>query len=87
VTKLFVGNFPFATTEDQLHQLFSECGDVRAVKIITDREHGGSKGFGFVDLPDLPTAQAAVLRFHKAKMSGRELIVEIAKPRPTGKSK
>ena len=56
--RLFVGNFAFTTTKDELRQMFEAYGNVEQVRIITDPETGRSRGFGFVEMPDATEAQA-----------------------------
>ena len=58
--RIFVGNFAFTTTKDELRQLFEAYGHVEQVRIITDPETGRSRGFGFVEMPDATAAQAAM---------------------------
>ena len=86
--RLFVGSLPYNTTEEELNTLFSEAGTVVSVKIITDRETGQSKGFGFVEMATVEEAQAAIAKFgENYQLGGRTLIVNEAKPlapRPAG---
>jgi len=80
--KLFVGNMPYSTTEDDLRNLFSQDGMVvESVQLITDRETGRSKGFGFVEMATLEDAEKAVAKLHDYDMGGRPLIVNEARPR------
>jgi len=78
--KLYVGNLPFTATEQALTDTFSECGTVDSVKIITDRDTGRSKGFGFVEMAEDSEAQAAISKFNGADYGGRPLTVNEAKP-------
>ena len=78
--KLFVGNLSFSFSDQKLAEVFAECGTVESAKIITDRETGRSKGFGFVEMSSEAEAQAAIKRFHGAEDSGRAMTVNIAKP-------
>lgn len=78
--KLYVGNLPFTATEESLHEAFAECGTVDSVKIITDRETGRSKGFGFVEMSADAEADAAINKFNGADYGGRPLTVNEAKP-------
>lgn len=78
--KLYVGNLPFTTTEQTLTDTFSECGTVESVKIITDRDSGRSKGFGFVEMSADSEAQAAISKFNGADYGGRAMTVNEAKP-------
>lgn len=78
--KLFVGGLPYSTTEDELRDLFTPFGTVESVAIITDRQTGRSKGFGFVEMPDAD-ADAAVEKLHGSDFGGRALTVNEARPR------
>lgn len=78
--KLFVGNFPFSTTEADLEELFNQYGAVASVKIITDRESGRSRGFGFVEFDDNNEGQDAQGALHGSDFNGRELRVNEARP-------
>lgn len=78
--KLFVGNLSFAVTDQKLAETFAECGTVSSAKIITDRDSGRSKGFGFVEMSTDTEAQAAIKRFNGAEEGGRPMTVNIAKP-------
>ena len=78
--KLFVGNLSFSTTDQSLGNLFAECGTVDSARIITDRETGRSKGFGFVEMASSAEAQAAISRFNGADNEGRAMTVNEAKP-------
>lgn len=86
-TKLFIGNLPFQTTNEELETLFSQIGDVSSVSIITDKFTGRSRGFGFVEMDNSQEAQAAIERFNGYEFQGRALTVNEAKPqaaRPGG---
>ena len=80
--RLYVGNLPFDTTEDDLHQLFSAHGQIVSAKLITDMETGRSRGFGFVEMSSEDEAKAAIEKMNKAKVGDRELTVNEARPRP-----
>ncbi len=79
--KLYVGNFSYATTETQLRTLFAEVGEVESVALITDRETGRSKGFGFVEMNTDEAAQEAIKRFNGYTLDDRTLTVNEARPR------
>ena len=79
--KLYVGNLPYNTTEEELRQLFAEAGSVASVAIITDRETGRSKGFGFVEMQTQAEAEKAQSMFNGREMRGRQLKVDLARPR------
>src|SRR5438132_10500467 len=78
---IFVGNLSFTATEHDLHQLFESYGAVDKVSIITDRDTGRSKGFGFVEMPESQAAQAAIEGLNGTELEGRVLTVNEAKPR------
>jgi len=78
--KLYVGNLPYAATEQALADAFSQCGKVESAKIITDRETGRSKGFGFVEMSTDEEAQSAISKFNGADYDGRSMTVNEAKP-------
>jgi RNA recognition motif-containing protein len=78
---IFVGNLAFTATEHDLHQLFESYGAVDKVNIITDRDTGRSKGFGFVEMPDSAAAKAAIQGLNGTELAGRALTVNEAKPR------
>lgn len=82
--KLYVGNLPFTTTEDDLRELFSQYGEVSSADIVMDRETGRPRGFGFVTMDDDSHAQAAIQNLHGKPFGGRDLTVNEAKPRSPG---
>ena len=79
-SKLFVGNLSFSVSDQILMDTFAECGTVQSAKVITDRDSGRSKGFGFVEMSSESEAQAAISRFNGAENNGRAMTVSIAKP-------
>lgn len=78
---IFVGNIPFSSTEEDIRQLFEQFGVVDNVNLITDRETGRFRGFGFVEMPNSEEAQAAIAELHGSDLSGRPLTVNEARPR------
>jgi RNA recognition motif-containing protein len=78
--KLYVGNLPFSATDDTLRDLFSQAGQVESARIITDRDTGRSKGFGFVEMSSDQEASEAIKRFNGQDMEGRSLTVNEARP-------
>jgi RNA recognition motif-containing protein len=78
---IFVGNLAFSTTEQDLRQLFEPYGTVDTIRIMTDRETGRSRGFGFVEMPDHQAAQAAIEALNGTLCAGRALTVNEARPR------
>ncbi len=77
--KLYVGNLPFQTTEDDLDGLFGQVGSVESVRIITDRDTGRSRGFGFVEMGD-EEADKAIEQLNGTELDGRALTVNEARP-------
>lgn len=82
--KLYVGNLPYSATEATLHDAFSQSGTVDSVSLITDRDSGQSKGFGFVEMSSAQEAQAAVQALNGFSMDGRQIKVNEAKPKAAG---
>ena len=80
-TNIYVGNLSYDTTEDTLRALFAEFGEVEAVRVITDRYTGRSKGFGFVEMTAEDAAQEAIGALNGKSVDGREIRVDKAKPR------
>jgi RNA recognition motif-containing protein len=78
---IFVGNLAFSATDQDLRQLFETYGVVDKVNIITDRDTGRSRGFGFVEMPDSAAAKAAIQGLQGTALAGRTLNVNEAKPR------
>jgi len=78
--KLYVGNLPYSATEQVLLDTFAQCGKVESAKIITDRDSGRSKGFGFVEMSTDAEAADAIAKFNGADYDGRALTVNEAKP-------
>ena len=85
--KLHVGNLSYNTTEDQLQSLFAQAGTVVSTTVITDRETGRSKGFGFVEMGDEGAASAAVAQLNGAQLDGRAITVAEARPRAPRESR
>ena len=79
-SKLYVGRLPYATTDDQLKDLFSAHGSVVSAVIIMDRETGRSKGFGFVEMSSDDEAKAAVAALNNSEVEGRQIVVSEARP-------
>src|ERR1700761_1440742 len=75
---IFVGSLPFSLEEADLKELFEAFGEVSTVKIISDRETGRSKGFGFVEMPDDESAQKAISELNGADVKGRSIAVSQA---------
>jgi len=78
--KLYVGNLPFAVSEEDLKKLFSEAGEVQSVKIIMDQYSGRSRGFGFVEMTSKAEADKAISLLNGKVLTDRTLIVNEARP-------
>jgi len=78
--KLYVGNLSYDTTEGSLRTLFAEYGEVESVNLITDRDTGRPKGFGFVEMATDQGAQAAISALNGKSVDDREIKVDRAKP-------
>ena len=81
--KLYVGNLPFSATEDEVRELFAQYGTVTSVSLITDRDTGNPRGFGFVEMEE--GADEAISSLNNHEMGGRNLRVNEAKPREEGR--
>ena len=78
---IYVSNLAYRVTDDDLRQLFESYGAVDKVSIITDRDTGQSRGFGFVEMPDSHAAQSALQGLQAKTLAGRTLTVNEARPR------
>lgn len=78
--KLYVGNLPYATTQEQLEEMFGSVGTVSSAKIIQDQQTGRSKGFGFIEMSNEEEAQSAIEKLNGQEMDGRSLRVSEARP-------
>jgi len=84
-TKLFVGNISYATTEEELRELFGRSGGkVASVRIIADFDTGRSKGYAFVEMATPEEAEKAVQELNSFDLNGRSIVVNEARPRPAG---
>lgn len=79
-TKLYVGNLPYSVRDEDLHETFSEFGAVASAKVMMERGSDRSRGFGFVEMENESDAQSAIAGLHDKPMSGRNLIVNEARP-------
>jgi cold-inducible RNA-binding protein len=77
--KLFVGGLPFSTSDDRLREVFSQAGQVESAVVVTDRDTGRSRGFGFVEMATSEEADQAVQKLNGKDLDGRQLKVERAK--------
>ena len=80
-SKLYVGNLPYTTSENELRNLFEQAGRVASVYLPTDRQSGQPRGFGFVEMPNLKEAQAAIQALNGKEFMSRNLTVNPARPR------
>jgi cold-inducible RNA-binding protein len=80
-TNLFVGNLTFGTTNGELEAMFAAYGDVNRAQVITDRDTGRSRGFGFVEMASNDAAEKAISSLDGKDVSGRQIKVNVAKPR------
>src|SRR5215510_14934935 len=78
--KLYVGNLPYDTNEDDLTALFAKTGNVSAVNVMRDRETGRARGFAFVEMATEQDAQNAIAQLHEQSFGGRTLTVNEARP-------
>ncbi|HEX2152477.1 MAG TPA: RNA-binding protein [Acidimicrobiia bacterium] len=78
---IYVGNLPFDTRESDLRTLFADYGGIDSASVITDRDTGRSRGFGFVELSDSEQARQAIEKLNGQEWNGRRLTVNEAKPR------
>jgi RNA recognition motif-containing protein len=79
--KIYVGNLPYDTTDEQLRELFSEFGQVSNASVIMDRVTGRARGFGFVEMTEDAQGQTAIDSLHQKDFNGRALTVNVAQPR------
>lgn len=81
MSKLYVGNLSYQTSESELRELFSQHGEVVSATLVMDRETGRPRGFGFVEFSDASSAKAAIEALNGANVGGRDLTVNEARPR------
>ena len=81
--KLFIGGLAFSTPTERLRELFNEIDGVESVAIVTDRDTGRSRGFGFVEVGSTEAANEAVAKLNGVQLDGRTLRIEISKPSPS----
>ena len=82
--RLYVGNLPYSTSEDQLTELFSRAGKVDTVRVMRDMATGRARGFAFVEMGSDEEAQRAISELHEHQLEGRALVVNEARPKPEG---
>ncbi|MEQ9409492.1 MAG: RNA-binding protein [Fuerstiella sp.] len=81
MTNIYVGNLSYDTSSGDLENAFAEFGNVSRATVVSDRETGRSKGFGFVDMPDQSAAESAIDALNDQPLDGRTLRVNVATPR------
>lgn len=79
--KLFIGGLAYSVTDSQLEEHFRQAGNVLSAKVITDRDTGQGKGFGFVEMATVEEAQKAMKELNSTNLSDRMIVVKEAKPR------
>ncbi|MBA3974073.1 MAG: RNA-binding protein [Candidatus Solibacter sp.] len=84
MVNIFVGNLSFQTTQDELQGAFAAYGAVERVSIVTDRDSGQPRGFGFVEMSERSAAEAAISQLNGKDMNGRALNVNEARPKTQG---
>jgi cold-inducible RNA-binding protein len=82
--RLYVGNLPYKTTDDDLRELFSRAGGVDNVQVMRDTVTGRARGFGFVEMVSDDDAQKAIAEFNQFALEGRALVVNEARPKTPG---
>jgi len=80
--RLYVGNLNFATTEDEIKAAFEPHGEIDSVYLVQDRDTGRSRGFAFVEMVDADQAEQAIAALNGTDLSGRDLVVNEARPKP-----
>ena len=78
--KLFIGSLSFSTSTERLRETFARVGTVESASVVTDRDTGRSRGFGFVEMATTEDANEAVARLNGSELDGRRIKVELAKP-------
>jgi RNA recognition motif-containing protein len=80
-SKIYVGNLPYSVTDETLQSNFAEFGGVTSAKVMMDRDSGRSKGFGFVEMASPEVAQAAITGLNGQSVDGRNIVVNLARPK------
>ena len=78
---IYVGNLPYSIDRDQLREIFAQFGEVRAARVVIDRESGKSKGYGFVDMDNDADANEAIAKLNGTEIGGRKAVINEARPR------
>ncbi len=82
--KLYVGNIPYSMTADELGKLFEPFGAIESAAVVSDRDSGRSRGFGFVEMATGEEAQGAIEKLNGTSIGGRNIVVNFARERPQG---
>src|SRR5262245_46307852 len=82
--RLYVGNLPYKTTDEELNTLFTTIGDVPGARVVRDMATGRARGFGFVEMTTDEAAQRAIEKLHQHQLDGRAIVVNEAQPKPAG---
>lgn len=85
--KLFIGGLSFSTSDERLRELFATAGGVESAAVVTDRDTGRSRGFGFVEMATAEEAEAAAKKFNGQVVDGRTLKVEVANSSGSGRTR
>ena len=78
---IYVGNLPYSIDRDQLREIFAQFGEVRAARVVIDRESGKSKGYGFVAMDNDAEANEAIAKLNGTEIGGRKAVINEARPR------
>lgn len=84
--RLYIGNLSFYATDEDLNEIFSNCGDVEEASVITRSDSNRSRGFGFITMKDQAGADEAIRQLHGQEVAGRPMAVSIAKEPRNGRS-
>jgi RNA recognition motif-containing protein len=79
--RLFVGSLPWSISSEELRSIFESCGQVSDAIVLTDRQTGRSKGYGFVEFPNDEEGLAAVQKYNGSELQGRKIVVNVAAPK------
>ena len=82
--RLYVGNLPYKTTDEDLNELFGRAGAVESVRVMRDMATGRARGFAFVEMASDGDAQKAISEFNQYQLEGRAIVVNEARPKPEG---
>jgi len=86
MTNIYVGNLSFRTSQDELHTVFSQYGNVERVNLVTDRDSGQPRGFAFVEMTEGRDAETAIAQLNGYELNGRAITVNEARPKSAAAS-